>query len=203
MQRTVAAFHVDPDRVHVTGLSQGGAMTWRTLCAHSDMLASVAPVGSASNKPADVERCTMAFPGVDDTGDMAPSCIFEGDDIPVMEVPILYMFGTNDYLVDVRCALSQRDAVIDAWDMQEEEVLHSDDEYTWTRYANASGTVFEFIQHEYVAESAFLGGHCYPGSTDFDPPQEPGQPMGFACLDAEALDWGHIVMNFFRDHPRR
>src|SRR5262249_24269689 len=49
MTRMIQAFHVDATRVHVTGFSQGGAMTWWFLCNHNDLLASAGPVAGALN----------------------------------------------------------------------------------------------------------------------------------------------------------
>jgi len=48
-----AALKVDPERVHVTGFSQGGAMTLRLLCAHGDEIASAAPVAAADGRSLD------------------------------------------------------------------------------------------------------------------------------------------------------
>jgi poly(3-hydroxybutyrate) depolymerase len=49
MTRMIQAFHVDSNRIHVTGFSQGGAMTWWFLCNHNDLLASAGPVAGALN----------------------------------------------------------------------------------------------------------------------------------------------------------
>jgi hypothetical protein len=47
-----------------------------------------------------------------------------------------------------------------------------------------------------------LRGHCYPGSKDLNA-TEPGQLFGFACTEPGTLVWGDVVMQFFRDHPRK
>lgn len=36
-------WQIDPMRIHMTGFSQGGALSWRFICDHADVLASVAP----------------------------------------------------------------------------------------------------------------------------------------------------------------
>ncbi|MBK8719798.1 MAG: hypothetical protein IPN32_34540 [Deltaproteobacteria bacterium] len=72
MQRTAAAWHVDADRWHFTGFSQGGFMTWRFACAHADVLASVAP-GAACGNDFPIEDCQF-------TDDESPS---EPLDIPL------------------------------------------------------------------------------------------------------------------------
>jgi predicted peptidase len=38
------AYRVDPDRVHLTGLSMGGGGTWHVGLRHPDRFASIAPV---------------------------------------------------------------------------------------------------------------------------------------------------------------
>ena len=82
--------------------------------------------------------------------------------------------------------------------MQQDSVVESDSSHQWTRYKNAKGTVFEFIQHDYTGV-ALLGGHCYPGSTD--PGGETGQLFSFKCDQTAAFNWGEAVMQFFLAHP--
>lgn len=178
MQRTIAAFHVDVERVHFTGFSQGGDMTWRFLCDHSDVLASVAP---------------GAF------GNGNDQCFSQGT-APANTRPILYLHGTADALVAFSTAESSRDAVIAAQSMSETAVVESDATHVWTRYESSAGALFEFLQHDYQGAS-LLGGHCYPGSTD--PGGAPGQIFSFACDPPNAFVWGEAVMSFFMAHPRR
>ncbi len=49
---------VDPQRVYVTGMSNGGMMTYRLGCELSDKIAAIAPVAGALN----VENCQPANP---------------------------------------------------------------------------------------------------------------------------------------------
>jgi len=51
LRRTMEAFHVLEDRVHMTGYSQGGFMTWRFLCNRSEIFGSVAPMGAGTRSP--------------------------------------------------------------------------------------------------------------------------------------------------------
>lgn len=44
LDRVQSAWRVDPDRVYLTGLSQGGAGTWLIGAAHPDRFAALAPV---------------------------------------------------------------------------------------------------------------------------------------------------------------
>jgi predicted peptidase len=44
LDRVLSAWRADPDRVYLTGLSQGGAGTWMIGAAHPDRFAALAPV---------------------------------------------------------------------------------------------------------------------------------------------------------------
>ncbi|MCC6525456.1 MAG: hypothetical protein IT373_22585 [Polyangiaceae bacterium] len=176
LERMRAAFHVDPKRIHFTGFSQGGSMTWRMLCDHSDVLASVAP---------------GAFNAWED------QCFTFGNAPPHVR-PILYLHGTADALVAFSTATATRDAVVAAEGMVDGGVVESDADHLWQRFVDGQGGVFEFLQHDYLG-APVLGGHCYPGSTD--PGGEPGQVFSFACQPPNAFVWGQAVMQFFLDHP--
>jgi len=190
----VEAFHLDEDRIHMTGFSQGGYMTWRFVCQHTDWLASAAPAAAAGAAAISVE-----------TG-----CTFTGSDVPSGEIPLLYMHGTTDALVDFQNAETLRAAVRTTYETTDEAVVDGDDGFTRTRYTNARGVPFEFIEHGYASASAVgvppigvaIVGHCYPGSEDFTPTL-PGQLMAFGCEPPTAFHWGEEVIRFFMAHPRR
>src|SRR5205814_1357185 len=109
IQLAASVFHADPNRIHFTGFSQGGAMTWRFLCKHADLFASVAPAAEAA-------------------------CAFSGADLPAREIPVLYMHGTVDGLVDFKSiAIPQRDAVIAGWKMDAGTMIAGDSMFKRTR----------------------------------------------------------------------
>ncbi len=176
MQRTIAALHIDEKRVHFTGFSQGGDMTWRFLCDHSDILASVAPA---------------AFHNDND------DCFSEGTAPPNIR-PILYLHGTSDSIVAYSTAITSRDRVIAAQSLGAGMEIAGDDDHRWTRYEGPSGAVFEMLDHDYSG-AALIDGHCFPGSTD--PGGAPGQFFPFSCDPPNAFTWGEAVMDFFEAHP--
>lgn len=180
LQRSIAAWHLDENRVHFTGFSQGGFMTWRMVCAHPETFASVAPAAAADGCAAGVDVACSTF--------------------PAQQVDILYMHGTQDRLISYDCAEPQRDSVRTAWGLDDEQTLESDASHQRLRYSNASGTELEFIRHDYTG-NIVLGGHCFPGSSDTQG-GEPGQLFGFACDGPTAFDWGQAVLQFFLDHPK-
>jgi polyhydroxybutyrate depolymerase len=190
MMRAVAVYGIDPDRIHFTGFSQGGFMSWRFLCDHADVLASVAPAAGASN-------CVGT-----------PACTFTGSEIPAQEIAVLYMHGIQDTnYVSFACAQPQVDAMVAAWGLTSDGVIASGPDFTRTRYSDASGTVVEFLAHDYFStqqvpliDQTRLLGHCFPGSTD--PGGLPGQLFSFRCEQDAAFVWGQEVVDFFVAHPR-
>ncbi|HEX4449144.1 MAG TPA: hypothetical protein VH044_20540 [Polyangiaceae bacterium] len=189
LQNVRDAFHVDARHIHMTGISQGGYMSWRFLCAHTDLFGSVAPAAAAGQANISIE-----------TG-----CTFTGTDVPSGEMDILYMHGTQDGLVNFPNAITLRDAVIAYYGMDAGTVLTTDGTFTRTRYTTPSGRVFEFIQHNYLTESMFAGiaikGHCFPGSPD-QSVTLPNQLMSFGCDPPDSFTWGQEVLKFFLAHPK-
>lgn len=182
MLRVADAFHVDRDRLHFTGFSQGGYMTWRVVCEHADVLASVAPAAACGDGTIE-------------------DCGFGPEAQPSEPVDVLFLHGTQDVLVPFECAPVRRDAVVAAYGLGGEEVVVEGDGYRWTRHEGGDGTVLEFIEHDHsAANTVVLGGHCFPGSDD--PGDLPGQLMSYACVEQTDLHWGEAVLDFFDAHPR-
>jgi dienelactone hydrolase len=180
----------------MTGFSQGGFMTWRFLCAHAELFASVAPAAAASSCP------VIGNPSG------APACSFTGAEIPAREVPILYMHGQQDQnYIPFGCAQPQVDAIASAWGLTSDGVVASSPTFTRTRWSDASGTVVELLAHDYssseqvpLVSASKLQGHCFPGSTD--PGDQPGQLFSFRCEQPASFVWGAEVVAFFLAHPR-
>jgi poly(3-hydroxybutyrate) depolymerase len=176
VQHAIEALHVDRSRVHMTGFSLGGMMTWRLLCDHADLFASVAPASGTAG-------------------------CFEGR-TPSREIPVLYLHGTRDVLVPFHAAKQRRAALVTAWSLHEVARDALDARTRRTTYVSKLGTAVVFVEHDHAAKMRVeLGGHCFPGSDD--PGDAPGQLYSFACEDPAAFRWGELVMDFFRAHPRR
>ncbi len=194
LQQIVTALAINPKRIHFTGFSQGGAMTYRMLCAHADVLASVAPVAAADGQTFG----TVSPPFVLD-------CAFTGSALPSRQVPILQMHGTADALVPFSKATQQRDAAVSAWALGAPVTVTTNAKFVHTRYTSASGTVVEFLQHDYVAPTNlvyYLGGHCLPGGQDLPTSSIPSATMYFSCSEPTGFSWGQMVMQFFVAHPK-
>lgn len=94
LMQTMAEFHVDPDRVYLTGLSMGGHGSWYLAYRHPELFAAVAPIcgwvtdlpgfeGSVSVVP--VER-GAAMPALARRLANTPIWIFHGEMDPVVPV---------------------------------------------------------------------------------------------------------------------
>ncbi|MEZ5573047.1 MAG: hypothetical protein R3E64_13625 [Halioglobus sp.] len=199
MQQAIDAFDVDEDRVHITGFSQGGRMSWKFVCDHSDIIASAAPLSAT-----DID------------------CFADGGG-PARQVPLFFISGTNDILVgyftstitrsitqllvsvmydygmvtadaDAYAFSETGDIVFDAAgriDMVRDDVGYEtvdgspDGLYWWTRYTNAHGVVFEHLRH--------TNGHVYPDNPDsLIFPEDPS--VWFSMGDA--------ILDFFVRNPR-
>lgn len=199
LQQTADAFDVDRDRIHFSGFSQGGLMTWKFICDHSDIIASAAPISSIE------VDCFRNGPG------------------PTRQVPIFFISGTSDLLIryyNSQVALSVPFTLVNA--MYDYEMVTVDaDEYEfsatgdlvveasgrinvasdstrfeivdgssqnsflWTRYTNEQGVVFEHLRHN--------NGHVYPDNPDsllF--PEDPS--VWFSIGDA--------LLQFFIENPK-
>ncbi len=167
---------LDRDRVHFGGFSQGGAMTWRFVCDHSDLIASAAPIGAGATYPDD-----FPVPSI--------SCDFDSTSLPAHEVDILYVHGRSDRDVPFETAVELRDAVVSAWEMSEANIVVDEPDYRWTQWTSPQGTVFEFLEHDW--QGGFLGGHCYPGRTG-----------KVGCGTDTPIAYGEAALQFYIDHPK-
>jgi pimeloyl-ACP methyl ester carboxylesterase len=139
-EATIAVLDIDEDRVHFTGFSQGGMMSYRQLCAHADRLASIAPHAGGG--------------------------CFAGQE-PAVEVPILYVHGYRDTIVSWSgVAVPQRDAILATWDFGEPVTIDDGGAFLGRRWTTSSGTVFEMYEHDYSTGDFILAGHCLPGPND-------------------------------------
>lgn len=137
VEESIVAYGIDADRVHLTGFSQGGRMTWRLLADHGEMWASAAP---------------------------AAAC---GVELPSSIVPVLYMHGTADALTSYACAEPYVETLVAHYDLESEGVtVESSQDHVRVRYGAQGPAIVELLSHDYDGGNPILGGHCYPGSSD-------------------------------------
>jgi poly(3-hydroxybutyrate) depolymerase len=83
LDRLIDGLALDRNRIHFGGFSQGGTMTWRFICDHSDLIASASPAAAGATY-------------MDDFPDPSISCDFDVEGSPAHEVDILYVHGRSD-----------------------------------------------------------------------------------------------------------
>jgi poly(3-hydroxybutyrate) depolymerase len=178
MDDVIAAFHVDENRVHVTGFSMGSATTFWFLCNRPEMLASAGPVTGSS-----ADQVTVAA-----TGD---NCIESIDANWMPRVPTLFMSGSVDNALTVDAARARTDGIVMRLGLTGGDEIDSGDSFTRKRWTDGNGMVFDYLEHD--LSSLILQGHCIPG---------PAGDAIFGCAGGN-LDWGQTVLEFFIEHPRR
>jgi pimeloyl-ACP methyl ester carboxylesterase len=176
-------FRVDPKKIHVTGFSRGGFMTWRLLCDHADLFASAAPAGAGFG------------------GGFGETTCFQQNRAPSRKIPITFLMGRTDVSVGYSNMVGIRDAAITNYAVTGPTVLASDANYTHNRWTNSSGFVIETWDHAYenypTSDFASAKGHCIVGSTT-----DPTAPQyAIPCQPPNAFVWGEEVMKFFMANP--
>jgi polyhydroxybutyrate depolymerase len=178
-KRMAKAFHTDPKRHHVTGFSQGSAVTFYFLCRHSDLLASAAPV---SGNSADTTCINAAWKP---------------------RVPFLFMTGTLDTALTIETGNMRVEKMISELQLTGGAQIAGDGHYTRKRWTGADGMELDYLVHDYGGQ-AVLGGHCIPGGTDI-----PGSANNFilnatTCTTGDIkLHWGELALQYFMTHTRR
>lgn len=176
-QQFASVFRVDRHKIHVTGFSRGGFVTWRLLCDHADLYASAAPGGAGFGDSFGETTC------------------FQAGRAPSRPLPILFLMGRTDAAVGYTSMMQIRDAAIAQYAATGPVVLAMDSNYTDGRWTG-NGTI-ETFDHAYhtVASGAWgsAQGHCIPGST-----MDPNAPQyAIPCELPNAFVWGEEVMKFF------
>lgn len=200
MKQAIKAFDVDPDRVHFTGFSQGGFMTWQFVCEYSDMIASAAPfsaieVGCFSNDSGPARPVPLLFT----TGTIDPLIRYYNSNtrlsVPFTLLSVLYDYGMvgvdaldYDYGEGGLLVVNADSRIDVASESTTYEKLDGGESagFLWTRYTNSEGVVFEHLRHD--------NGHVYPDNPDS------------LILPEDPTVWfsiGEAVLQFFIDNPRQ
>jgi pimeloyl-ACP methyl ester carboxylesterase len=174
-------FRVDPKRIHVTGFSRGGFVTWRLLCDHADLFASAAPAGAGVGTNFGEQTC------------------FNNNRQPSRKIPIIFMMGRTDASVGYQTMVSIRDAAIANYNATGPTMLAGDAQFRHDQWSGDG--VIETLDHAYetVPDGPFANaqGHCIAGSTT-DPY---AAQYAIPCVLPNAFTWGEEVIAFFQAHP--
>ncbi len=200
MQQAMEAFAVDSDRVHFTGFSQGGQMTWKFICDHSDIIASAAPISAPEiycflNGSGPVRKLPILY--ISGTADILVRYYHSGNPLSVVDsvVRVMYDYGLSSVDSKAYQFSGTGDIVVDeagrigvAVDGVDFAVVDGSQQggYLWTRYTGADGVPFDHLRH--------TNGHVYPDNPDsLIFPEDPS--VWFSV--------GEAILQFFIDHPRQ
>jgi polyhydroxybutyrate depolymerase len=176
-------FRVDEKKIHVTGFSRGGFVTWRLLCDHADLFASAAPAGAGYGSNFGETTC------------------FHDSRAPSRQIPIIFLMGRTDVSVTYGAMQGIRDGAITNYGAIGPATLASDADYRHDRWTSPSGAVIETFDHAYetVDDGPFASaqGHCIAGSTS----NPYAAQYAIPCKLPNAFVWGDEVMAFFQAHP--
>jgi pimeloyl-ACP methyl ester carboxylesterase len=181
LARTIKAYHVDPDRVHVGGFSQGSGMTFWFLCNRHELLASAAPISGASDV----------------------TCM---NDSWQPRVPIFYENGTKDQASTIDRARTMVDSIVNQLKLTGGDMIAGDAAYRRKHWVGDGGMEFDYLEHDYGGQ-AVLDGHCIPGGID-KPNTGMNNFLGginaTTCTTGNiTINWGELALQWYIDHPRK
>lgn len=182
-----AQFAIDPNRVYVTGASNGGMMSLRLACEATDYFAAVACVISAIPEPkADVWSPSRPMPIIIMNGDADPLVPWEGGEITIQRQTRGRVISTPDtvafWVKHNQCDMSP--AISYLPDNDPEDGMRIREE----RYSGGTDGA------EVVLYAVEGGGHTWPGGVQY----LPEWLIGKTCHDIDGSD---VIWQFFSEHP--
>ena len=171
------AFQVMSERIHFTGFSQGGYMTWRFVCKYSEKFGSVAPIAHGAGNYISSAR-PLRIKVMD-------NCFGSN------ELDILYAHGSKDATIHFSGAINTVKKIGNEWQLGNAKVISNDDNHKRIRFINSKGTKLEFLSYDWASEYKGLLGHCFPGA---------GTYLG--CGESNSINWGEEVLKFFIENPK-
>ena len=128
---------VDKKKVHVTGFSLGGYLSWWFGCHLGEHLSSIAPIASGVGKVCtDPERI-------------------------VPKVPVLALYGWTDLRVSYQEGVDSRNLMQSVLGL---ETISYEEAYGFQKevLTNEDGLLFESYSHSFETSYAYGRGHCFP-----------------------------------------
>ncbi len=181
---------IDKQRIHITGLSSGAAMTVAMLVAHADKIASGSAVAGLSytERPEAVRHLFNRRPRNKPVYSIVAAMRAELGNNP-RTVPLKIIHSQNDQTVDIQSAKNLRDSWAQCFDIdlssnsQVEKGRTGSTHWQQTQYLNGAN-------HSFI-ETLFLSGpdHGWYG----------GNPGDFSFTDAP--DISRLIWKFFDTHP--
>jgi polyhydroxybutyrate depolymerase len=175
---------VDPRRVHVTGLSNGGAMTHRLACERSAKIASIASVGGGNQFAAAGGACAVKVPVLEIHGTSDPCWTYETSARACIDEPNGVKVGVAETMEGwrVRNGCTAETETTPMPDRDPTDGLHAE-RIRWKGCAADT----ELLRIE-------GGGHTWPSGDRYSSESRIGKVT---------RDFGsEVVLDFFRAHPR-
>lgn len=168
-------YNIDPGRVYVTGMSNGGFMAYRLACELSEKIAAIAPVAGTMN----FNGCAPATPV-----SVIHFHSYRDENVP-------FSGGVGDGISDHYNP--PVDSVMEAWSgfngcVSTDSLVYDGNDFDHRRWSacDDSTEIELYMTHD--------GGHSWPmGKKGTDKADEPSK-----SIDANALMWA-----FFQSHPKR
>ncbi|WP_214070911.1 prolyl oligopeptidase family serine peptidase [Mucilaginibacter sp. dw_454] len=174
----IKTYHVDPDRVYITGISNGGFMTTRLICQLHNRFAAAAVVAATLDVGAgyDLEK----------------------------PIPVIYMHGTTDPIVSFNGgkvfgrAIYSHKAVVDKWITMD----NCSKEPQVTNIPDKAGDGTSILKEEYINHTTGFkvisytinnGGHTWPDGRQY----LPKFIIGKTTRNLNACD---EIWNFFKQY---
>jgi polyhydroxybutyrate depolymerase len=166
-------YSIDPSRIYVNGLSNGGGMSFALACDLSERIAAFGAVSGAYMLPADACRPSRPVPAIIFHGTADPIVPYEGGPSHAFDLP----FPVIGEWVE---ALAQRNGCDGA---AGELPSHGD----------VRGVSFTGCDADVVFYKVDGGGHAWPGGGRL-----PAFIVGHTTQDIDAT---RVMWDFFRQHP--
>ncbi len=169
-------YAIDPRRVYVTGMSNGGMLAFRLACEMADKIAAIAPVAAAFND----DPCQPAEP--------VSVIMFNG----TLDKRVPFDGGTGPEATEDRIDRSVSEAIsfwidVDACDPMSEIHYSKDNTVQWEIFSSSkNGTAV-------VLYTIKGGGHAWPGGR---------RGYIFADIPTKAISATDIMWDFFVKHPK-
>lgn len=169
-----ASFKIDPARIYVNGLSNGGGMADMLSCVMADRVAAIGAVAPALTMTS--EACASVRP--------MPMIAFHGTADPITRYNGGKVFIARDPFPDIRSWLSE-------WARRNQCAGSSSE-------AEVAGEVTQMTYDSCAEPIVFYriegGGHTWPGGVPL--------PAWFAGPTSHSIDASELMWSFFEAHPR-
>ena len=168
-------YAVDPDRVYVTGLSNGGGMTFVMSCVLSGRIAAIGTVAGLLTYPWDACGRQRPVPLIAFHGTADPIVPYEGGPLsgPAGEAPNVRSW-VGDYAVRNGCTV--------------EEELPAQGDVSGTRWTRPGSDASDVVLYTVAG-----GGHTWPGGRPL--------PEFITGPTSDDIDATRVMWEFFLEHP--